>query len=117
MQVSTVHALKDEDNEVRHRSAKSFSQIAIRELGCKVMIREKTFPVLVGGLSDNVTEIRNACYEALLKAARFQCSSEALVAMGTTLKHVLNLTLEEELQRSIMGLQLLIACAKVVLLS
>lgn len=106
---------QDEDDEVRQSTAQALELFVARELGCKVMIQEGTFAALVECLTDRVQGIRDACYRALVKSSKYQCVAECLVSMGTTLKRILDFSLNEEKERCSMGLQILTLCTGVSL--
>ncbi|GMH42193.1 hypothetical protein BSKO_10112 [Bryopsis sp. KO-2023] len=110
-----IHMLRaifqDENTVVRRRAAEALEVVVIKELGCRTMVQQNTFAALVVALTDSEMEIRDACYRALLEASRFQCTKECLVGMGTTLPRLMDLVLQESLERSDMGLKILVSCA------
>lgn len=104
---------QDEDDKVRQSAARAIELCVARELGCKVMIQESTFAALVECLTDKVTEVRDACYCALIKGSKFQCVAECMVSMGTTLKCILDFALSEDKDKCAKGLQVLTLCTGV----
>ncbi|KAK9828473.1 hypothetical protein WJX72_000167 [[Myrmecia] bisecta] len=103
--------LLDADELVRQRAAAAVQLVASKLVGCERILRHRTLPPLVGLLGDASPSVRQASYSALIEAARFDCICHALAGMPAILPRLLELTLEEEPSRSVLGLQLLTACA------
>ena len=104
---------QDADATCRERAAGTLECLALREVGARDIIQHGGIAQLVVCLQDSVLTVRNAAYKALIEASRFDCTRNALTALGTALPLLIQHVLREQHQRSLYGLTLLNACVQV----
>ena len=107
------HDLQDEDALVRERAAGTMEYIATKEVGARDIIQHVGIPALVLQLTDGEEAVRDAAYQALIEAARFDCTRRAIVQQATVLPMLMHLVLTETQARPLQGLRLLNACVQV----
>lgn len=101
----------------RERAAGTIQCLVVKELGARDLIQHGGVQALVRCLTDLHDAVKEAAYKALVEAARFDCTRQALAQHGGALSLLLSLVQQEAPVLQALGLQLLVSCCQVRLQS
>jgi len=102
--------LGDSDDVVRERAAAALEVMAHTQMGCERILQDGAAKKLIAMLDDKSNDVRDAAYSALVEASSRCVDIQALLVSSETLPRLVKKTIDEEVGRSSMALELIRCC-------